>query len=61
MMVPRPVKLLTGFFIVAVLLVGAALLYTLGQPRPASPPLPKPNGYDDLIQAGTVLAENTMD
>jgi hypothetical protein len=60
-MVPRAVKLLTGFFIVAVLLVVAALIFALGQPPPAPPPLPKPNGYDDLVQAGTMLADNTSD
>jgi hypothetical protein len=60
-MIPRAAKLLTGFFVVAVLLVVAALLFTLSQPRPASPPLPKPNGYDDLIQAGAMLAAKTSD
>jgi hypothetical protein len=53
--------LLTGFFIVAILLVLAALAFTLSQPRPAPPPLPRPNGYDDLIQAASMLADNTGD
>jgi len=58
----RPLaKLLTGFFIVAVLLVVAALVFALTQPPPAPPPLPKPNGYDDLVQAGQLLADNTED
>jgi hypothetical protein len=60
-MIPRAVKLLTGFFIVAVLLVVAALIFALSQPPPAPPPLPKPNGYDDLVQAATMLADKTSD
>ena len=60
-MIPRAVKLLTGFFIVAVLLVVAALMFALSQPPPAPPLLPKPNGYDDLVQASRVLADNTSD
>jgi hypothetical protein len=60
--VARPLaKLLTGFFVVAVLLVVATLIFALTQPPPAPPPLPKPNGYDDLVQAGQMLAENTGD
>jgi len=54
-------KLLTGFFIVALLLVVAALAFTLTQPPPAPPPLPKPNGYDDLVQASRMLADHTSD
>jgi hypothetical protein len=58
----RPLaKLLTGFFIVAVLLVVAALVFALTQPPPAPPPLPKPNGYADLVQASRMLADNTGD
>ena len=58
----RPIaKLLTGFFIVAVLLVVATLVSTRNQPPPASLPLPQPNGYDDLVQAGKMLADNTSD
>jgi hypothetical protein len=60
-MVPRAVKLLTGFFIVAVLLVVAALIFALSQPPPAPPPLPKPNGYDDLVRASQMLADKTSD
>jgi hypothetical protein len=59
--IPRAAKLLTGFFIVAVLLVVAVLVFTLSQPPPASPPLPKPNGYDDLVQASRMVADNTPD
>jgi hypothetical protein len=54
-------KLLTGFFVVAALLVVAALVLTRNQPPPASPPLPKPNGWDDFVQAGSMLADNTSD
>jgi hypothetical protein len=57
----RAARLLTGFFIVALLLVFAALAFTLTQPPPAPPPLPKPNGYNDLVQAGLMLAEHTGD
>ena len=60
-MASRAARLLTGFFIVAVLLVVAALVLTLIQPTPAPPPLPKPNGYDDLVEAGRMLADNTSD
>jgi hypothetical protein len=60
-MIPRAVKLLTGFFIVAVLLVVAALIFALSQPPPAPPPLPKPNGYDDLVRASWMLADKTSD
>ena len=54
-------KLLTGFFVVAALLVVAALVLTRNQPPPASPPLPKPNGYDDFVRAGRMVADNTSD
>jgi hypothetical protein len=54
-------KLLTGFFVVAALLVVATLVLTQNQPPPASSPLPKPNGYDDLISAGGMVAEKTGD
>lgn len=58
----RPIpKLLTGFFVLAVLLVIATLVMTRNQSPPASPPLPNPNGYDDLIQAGRMVADNTSD
>ncbi|MCX6928172.1 MAG: hypothetical protein NT154_33925 [Verrucomicrobia bacterium] len=56
-----PTKILTGFFIVAALLVVAALSYTLSQPAPTLAPLPKPNGYDDFVQAGRMLPENSTD
>ena len=54
-------KLLTGFFVVAALLVVAALVVTRNQLPSAGPPLPKPNGYDDLVQAGRMVADNTSD
>jgi hypothetical protein len=60
-MASRAAKLLTGFFIVAVLLVVATLVITRNQPPPVGPPLPKPNGYDDLVQAGRMVADNTSD
>ena len=54
-------KLLTGFFVVAALLVVAAFVLTRNQPPPAGPTLPKPNGYDDFVQAGRLVADNTPD
>ena len=60
-MASRAAKLLTGFFIVAVLLVVATLVLTRNQPPPAGPPLPNPNGYDDFVQAGRMVADNTSD
>jgi hypothetical protein len=54
-------KLLTGFFIAAVLLVAVAVVFTLSQPAPSLTPLPKPNGYDDFAQAGRMLPENSPD
>jgi hypothetical protein len=60
-MIPHAAKLLIGFFIVAVLLVVAALVFTLSQPPPAPPTLPKPNGYDDLVRASRMLSDKTSD
>src|ERR1035438_8289684 len=54
-------KLLTCFFVVAALLVVATLVFTRNQPPPAGPPLPKPNGWDDFVQAGRMVADNTSD
>jgi hypothetical protein len=54
-------KLLTGFFVVAALLVVAALVVTRNQLPSAGPPLPKPNGYDDLVQAARMVSDNTSD
>jgi hypothetical protein len=56
----RPIAtLLAGFVGIAALLLAAALVYTLCQPVPAAPPLPKPNGYSLLVQAAHSLADNT--
>ncbi len=53
----RPIpKLLVGFFILAVLLVAVEVVLTLSQPRPAPPPLPNPNGYDDFLQASSLIS-----
>ena len=51
-------KLLTGFFIVAVLLVVAAAVFTFSQPAPPPRPLPQPNGYDDFVKAGEMITNN---
>jgi hypothetical protein len=52
-------KLLTAFFVVAVLLVVAALIFTLGQPAAALAPLPNPNGYEDFVKAGRMVADDS--
>ncbi len=54
-------KLLTGFFVVAVLLIVAALIFTLSRPAPALAPLPQPNAYDDFIKAGGMITDDTAD
>ena len=50
-------KLLIGFFVVAALLVAAAVVFTLSQPAPAPRPLPRPNGYDDFVKAGGMVTD----
>jgi len=55
-------RLLIGFSILAVLLVVVQVVLTLSRPAPVPapvPPLPKPNGYDDFVQAGRMLAKDT--
>jgi len=37
-------------------LAALALFLGLLVPKPSSPPLPKPNGYDDFLKAGSMLA-----
>ena len=54
-------KLLTGFFVVAVLLVLAAIVFTFSQPAPPPTPLPQPNGYDDFVKAGEMITDNASD
>ena len=54
-------KLLTGFFVVAALLVVATLVLTRNQPPPPSSSFPNPNGYDDFVKAGQMLADKTSD
>ena len=54
-------KLLIGFFIVAALLVVAAVVFTFSQPAPAPAPLPQPNGYDDFVKAGGMVTDNASD
>jgi len=48
-------KLLIGFFVVAVLLVVAAVILTFSQPALPPAPLPQPNGYDDFVKAGEII------
>src|ERR1035441_3239154 len=54
-------KLLTGFFIVVVMLVVAAIVFTFSQPAPPPTPLPQPNGYDDFVKAGEMITDNASD
>jgi hypothetical protein len=57
----QPAKLLIGFFVVAVLLIVAAAVFTFSQPAPPPAPLPQPNGYDDLVKAGQMLTDDASD
>ena len=52
-------KALTGFFIVAVLSVVAAVVLTLSQSSPALAPLPQPNGYHDFVKAGEMVTDDS--
>jgi hypothetical protein len=54
-------KVLIGFFIVAVLLVVAAVIFTFSQPAAPQTPLPQPNGYDDFVKAGGMVSDNASD
>ena len=58
---PPVAKVLIGFFVVAVLLVVAASVFTFSQPAPPPPPLPQPNGYDDFVKAGGMVTDNAFD
>ena len=58
---PPVAKVLIGFFVVAVLLVVAASVFTFSQPAPPPPPLPQPNGYDDFVKAGGMVTDNAWD
>jgi len=60
-MAHRAAKLLTGFFVGAVVLLAAALVLTLSRPASPPPPLPQPNGYDDFVKAAAMAADNTPD
>jgi len=41
------------------LLFGGFLVHELAGPLPPLPPLPNPNGYDDLVKAGGMVSSNT--
>ena len=52
-------KILTGFAVVAgVVLVGVIWLVS-SQSGPAPPPMPNPNGYDGLVKAARMLKGDT--
>jgi hypothetical protein len=58
----RPIfKALTGFCLLALLLVAVVVALTLSQPVPPLPPLPNPNGYDDFVAAGKAITNRTND
>ena len=55
----RPIaKLLAGFVIAAVVMVLAAVIWTLNQPERPRVSLPNPNGYDELVKAGKFVTDN---
>src|ERR1035438_8480104 len=54
-------KVLIGFFVVAILLVVIAMVFTFSQPSPPRAPLPQPNGYDDFVKAGGMVTDNAFD
>ena len=52
----RPiVKILTGFAVLAGLVVVGAIFFALSQTVPVPPRLPNPNGYEDLVKAAGML------
>lgn len=54
-------KALAGFCIAALLLVAIVVALTLSHPAPPLPALPNPNGYDDFVAAGNMLADTNFD
>lgn len=57
----RAARLLTVFAIVAGLFVLLIVAITLGQAPTPLAPLPTPNGYNDLVNAGRMLSDNFVD
>ncbi len=53
-------KWLITLIVVVVLTIFGWLIFNSRQ-LPASPPLPSPNGYDDFVKAGQLLADKTPD
>jgi len=45
----------------AILAVTGLLIFDAARPLPPIQPLPNPNGYDDLVKAGKMLASNVSD
>jgi len=56
----NPRLLLLAFALVAGAILVALLELTMGR-SPAGPPLPNPNGYDDLVKAGEAVLGNVRD
>ena len=58
----RPIaKVLTGFALLAASLVVGAIYFALRQSAPVAPPLPNPNGYEDLVKAAGMLDRDFWD
>jgi hypothetical protein len=55
-MVPPAARFLGAFAILAAVLLIATFIWALNQPLPPQPPMPNPNGYDDFVKAGQMLA-----
>jgi hypothetical protein len=58
-MLPKPRTILLSLVFIVVLANVLLIVFTMGRP-PARPPLPNPNGYDDLIKtAGLATGDLT--
>jgi hypothetical protein len=55
------VKILTGFALLAGLLVVGAIFFALSRPAPVPPPLPNPNGYEAFLKAAGMLEGDFSD
>src|SRR5689334_8080603 len=56
----KAIKVLLLLMLIPVAIgIGLLIDYKL-QPVPVIPPLPNPNGYDDLVKAGTMVSPNSV-